>query len=86
MYHFINISWIPLLIKCSLQQISKKHAIISVIENKHYITDFKSSNGSKLEDVLLKPYMFHEIYDGTDIELGNIVGTYHIVSNFFRYI
>ena len=58
--------------------ISKKHAKIVYRNNKYYISDLHSSNGTYLNDFRLEPHEEYELKNGNRITFGNL--------NYFFYL
>lgn len=57
--------------------VSKKHAKVSSVNGKYYIEDLNSSNGTKVDAVLIKNKM--ELTEGSQVKLGSKVYVFHNV-------
>lgn len=51
--------------------ISKIHVVISFKDGKYRIADYASTNGTKVNDTVLRPKVYYEIRDGYEIELAD---------------
>ncbi|CAH0551523.1 unnamed protein product [Brassicogethes aeneus] len=61
--------------------ISTHHAIITIVDSgQHYISDIKSSNGTKCSNTKLKPFKLYELVDRNEIIFGNLHGVYRKVT------
>ncbi|KAF5304724.1 hypothetical protein FQA39_LY09501 [Lamprigera yunnana] len=58
-------------------EVSKQHAFIVVVkESEHYLSDFKSSNGTFLNESQLNPLMLYDIPSDAEIKFGNVSAKY----------
>ncbi|XP_049826763.1 mediator of DNA damage checkpoint protein 1 isoform X2 [Aethina tumida] len=61
-------------------EVSKQHAVLTIIKGgKHYISDLKSTNGTKCDKVNLRPYSLYEVYHNVVIEFGDLTAKYEII-------
>ncbi|KAJ3078423.1 hypothetical protein HK102_004522 [Quaeritorhiza haematococci] len=58
-------------------KISKYHAYVKRKDNKYYLFDRNSSNGVKVNDVLIEPSQLYELQDGDVIMIGTISLTFY---------
>ncbi|XP_066249372.1 fap1 adhesin-like [Euwallacea similis] len=56
--------------------ISQNHAIIVTLQDNHYISDLKSSNGTFVDGTKLKPFQLYPLSHYANIILGTLNGTY----------
>ncbi|XP_066152429.1 uncharacterized protein [Euwallacea fornicatus] len=56
--------------------ISQNHAIIVTLQDTHYISDLKSSNGTFVDGTKLKPFKLYPLTHSANIVLGTLYGTY----------
>ncbi|KAJ3648097.1 hypothetical protein Zmor_019932 [Zophobas morio] len=57
--------------------VSKHHAVITVVDPElHYISDFKSSNGTVLDNTRLTPLQLYKLKNGSSIKFGDVFCTY----------
>lgn len=66
---------------------SKQHAVLTIIKGgKHYISDLKSTNGTKCDKVNLRPYSLYEVYHNVVIEFGDLKAKYEIVCKYLMKV
>lgn len=61
---------------CILQLISQQQAIITIVDDKHFISDAYSSNGTYLNKNPLTPLKLYELTDDCSIDFAGINARY----------